>query len=236
MQIYIRYRLEHFVSVNTHILTACWCTLPVVYTCRSPFLRPCWSWLPAGHSLCFSLRMVMDFFADAPALVLFYYFPQMASLSCYFLMYSPKRRTFLSLSERVPAAFYYMMTSFTCGFIGKWLWLVFQRTPRKLFHRELQQLPLVQTRSVQGIALFLASLSHVLLWEALGEGHLFSSGWQQPLRNVHHKCLFCSWSALWLRESWWRSTGIAAPICGQNMQVYLKDTLRCKGKKTNSSG
>lgn len=41
-------------------------------------------------------------------------------------------------------------------------------------------------------------------------------------------------SALWLRGSWWRSTCIAALVCGQNMQVYLKDTPRCKGEKANS--
>lgn len=84
------------------------------------------------------------------------------------------------------------MMSFACGFIGKWLWLVFQWIPRKPFHRELQQFSLARTRNVQGIAFSLASLSHVL-WEALGERRLFSSGWQQSLRSIHHKHLFSSW-------------------------------------------
>lgn len=43
-------------------------------------------------------------------------------------------------------------------------------------------------------------------------------------------------SALWLRESWWRSTCIATPACGQNMQVYLRDRARCKWKKANFPG
>lgn len=111
MQIYIRYRLEHFVSVNTHILTACWCTLPVAYTSRCPFLRPCWSWLPAGHSLCFSLRMVMDFFADAPALVLFYYFPQMAS---HFLVF------FNVLSKEKNSLFYPCQKEYQLPSITRW--------------------------------------------------------------------------------------------------------------------
>lgn len=164
--------------------------------CTEHTLQPYWSQLPAGGSLCFSLRMVMDFLANTPALVVLYYFPQVASLSRYFFMYSPKRRTYFFIPVRKSTSLLLLHDIICMWFIGKWLWLVFQWTPRKLFHRELQQLPLVQTRSIQGIAFSLASLSHILLWEALEEGRLFSSGWQQSLRNIHNKHLFSSWIVL----------------------------------------
>lgn len=133
-------------------------------------------------------------------------------------MYSPKRRIYfftpvrcdrdiLQVCHIFHSCLLYVMAACACGFTGRRLWLVVPWTQRKLIHMQLQQLPLVQTRRGPGFASSLASLSHALLREALGERCLFSGGWPQSLRSVRRKQLFGSWVVLWLTSAWLRAGG-----------------------------
>lgn len=143
--------------------------------------------LPAG-SICFSLRTVRETW-NTPALIPSYNLSHVTSFSHYLCTLQREDLFFLSLSERVLSIFSYMVTSTAWDLIGKLLWLVFHWPLRKPFHRELQQMLPVQIRSIQGIVLSLQSLSHIFLWEGLGEGHQFAAShyktiWEVAITNI----------------------------------------------------
>lgn len=194
----IRDRLEHSLSVQMHAHAVGWCTLPVAHTCVCPsliLLPDAWS---TAHSSARASSQLEAFASlwersgrlETPQLSFHHIiYPMWPHFLIIYVLSKEKTFFFLSLSERVLSIFSYMVTSTAWDLIGKLLWLVFHWPLRKPFHRELQQMLPVQIRSIQGIVLSLQSLSHIFLWEGLGEGHQFAAShyktiWEVAITNI----------------------------------------------------